>query len=237
MSVVPDESGAGHDGTGGRHGSRIVPPPRASGTGRRRYALSDDDDDSVSYRAAWLLMAPYADTEATLWPDDTVLAMPRLRRDLTCEATPNDGEEDGSPSIAEWVTGSEPEEPVPPPEDETGPTDGLDGEIDPTIEADHDAVFPALAVTPDGSRVYATRTFRDDIIAVSADDLSFIASIEVGGEPADVEVSPDGNRAYVAVNTSPGRTVVDIDPTGATYHQCLHLILRKRLTGVCSSRR
>ena len=231
VSVVPDESGAGHDGTV-EGGTWVEDCPAAA----RVEALvcsvdtpsADDDDDSVSYRAAWFVDgAPYADTEATLWPDDTVPG-DALGYDetWTCELTPNDGEEDGSPSSAEWVTGSEPEEPVPPPEDDTGPTDGLDGEIDPTIEADHDAVFPALAVTPDGSRVYATRTFRDDIIAVSADDLSFIASIDVGGEPADVEVSPDGNRAYVAVNTSPGRTVVvDIDPTSATYHSVLHTLI------------
>ena len=86
--------------------------------------------------------------------------------------------------------------------------------------------FARLAATADGTRVYATRTFHDDIIAVSADDLSLIATINVGGDPMDVKMSTDGTRAYVAVNTSPGRTVVvDTDPSSPTYHTVLHSIV------------
>jgi|GEM_PF-2802850 len=231
VTTITDESGAGHHGV--VEGGTWVEDCPAGGSIEALVCAvhtpsSDDDDDAISYQATWTVDGIlFSDSDTTVWPGDTIRS-DDLGPDETwvCELTPNDGETDGSSSTAEWVTDSEPEDPISSPDDGPGPTDGLDGEIDPTIEAEHDAVFAALAVTPDGSRVYATRAFRDDIIAVSADDVSFIASIDVGGEPSDVEVSPDGTRAYVAVNTSPGRTaVVDIDPSSPTYHTVLHSII------------
>jgi hypothetical protein len=97
-----------------------------------------------------------------------------------------------------------------------------DTPVMPAISVDHDAVFADLAATPDGERLYATRVFHDDLIAVSTSDLSLIATIPVGGGAQAVRLSVDGRLAYVAVNSSPGHlVVVDTDPSSASYHTVL----------------
>ena len=59
----------------------------------------------------------------------------------------------------------------------------------------------------------------------SADDLSLIAVIPVGGDSSAVRLSMDGTLAFVAVNNSPGQTaVVDTDPTSPTYHTVIETI-------------
>lgn len=228
VTTIIDESGSGRHGTVSG-GSWVEDCPPGGATEALVCSVetpaSDADDDAIEYRAAWTVDGtPFVATSTRVWPGDSVPGDAiGYDETWTCELTPNDGETDGSSATATWTSGAEP--PAEPPPAEDPDESGLDGVIDPTIEVDHAAIFASLAITPDGERVYATRTFSDDIIAVSATDLSLIAAINVGGDPTDVDLSPDGTRAYVAVNTSPGRTVVvDTDPSSSTYHSVLHTI-------------
>jgi hypothetical protein len=80
----------------------------------------------------------------------------------------------------------------------------------------------ALAITPDGTRVYLARPFAKDVLVLATADLSTIATIGVGAEADDVELVSSGTRALVALNASPAVTViVDIVPASATFHQVL----------------
>lgn len=225
-TVVTDLSGSGRDGT--VVGSSWVDDcPAGGGDGLVCSIESpsiDDDIDAIAYTLAWDVDgSPFSDSETSVLEGDTIPG-DALGPDetWTCTVTPDDGDDSGPNGIASWTTGSDTSDPDPEDGDPTGP-DGIEED---TIVGEHDAIFARLAATPDGTRVYATRTFHDDIIAVSADDLSLIATIDVGGDPTDVEMSTDGTRAYVSVNTSPGRTVVvDTDPSSPTYHTVLHSIV------------
>jgi hypothetical protein len=219
-TVISDLSGSGRDGT--VVGSSWVDDCPAGG-GADGLVCSiespstDDDLDPIAYTLAWDVDgSPFSDAETSVLEGDTV---PRdalgPEETWTCTVTPDDGDDSGPNGIASWTTDSITSDPSDP-----------DGVVEDTIVGEHDAIFAQLAATSDGTRVYATRTFHDDIIAVSADDLSLIATINVGGDPTHVEMSTDGTRAYVSVNTSPGRTVVvDTDPSSPTYHTVLHSIV------------
>ena len=219
-TVISDLSGSGRDGV--VVGSSWVDdcPPGGGADGLVCSIASpstDDDLDPITYTLTWDVDgSPFSDAETSVLEGDTI---PRdaLGPDetWTCTMTPHDGDDAGPDGNASWTTDSVTSDP-------TGP----DGVEEDTIVGEHDAIFAELAATSDGTRVYATRTFHDDIIAVSADDLSLIATINVGGDPTHVEMSTDGRRAYVSVNTSPGRTVVvDTDPSSSTYHTVLHSIV------------
>ena len=89
--------------------------------------------------------------------------------------------------------------------------------------------FPIdIAITPDGSRAYVTKTFSDVISVVDIDPASpdyhtVIDTVQDTGatlasQQPNLAITPDGTRAYVS-NTPTGTvTVIDTDPINANYH-------------------
>jgi YVTN family beta-propeller protein len=73
----------------------------------------------------------------------------------------------------------------------------------------------AVAVTPEGNRVYATSTGTNTVSVIDTDPdntatyNTVIAAIAVGNYPTGVTVSPDGTRAYVANGMSGTVSVFD----------------------------
>jgi YVTN family beta-propeller protein len=91
-----------------------------------------------------------------------------------------------------------------------------------TLVGEVDAVFADLAISPDGTRLYATRVFHSDLLVLDTSDLHVIASVAVRGDPEGVRLSTDGTRALVALNASPGAlAIVDVDPASRTAHSVL----------------
>jgi YVTN family beta-propeller protein len=78
------------------------------------------------------------------------------------------------------------------------------------------ATIFSLAISPDGSRLYAPGGILSfgRLYAVDTDTLDATAEVWVGGMPKDVTVSPDGSRAYVG--SLHGRTISVIDTAGFT---------------------
>jgi YVTN family beta-propeller protein/VCBS repeat-containing protein len=76
--------------------------------------------------------------------------------------------------------------------------------------------FPiGVAVSPDGTRVYVT---NGGVVSVIDTASSMISTIPMVGDVGHVTLSADGTRAYV---TNPGAntvSVIDTDPTSATYN-------------------
>jgi YVTN family beta-propeller protein len=71
-----------------------------------------------------------------------------------------------------------------------------------------------IALTPDGTRLYAAISFNADTVAViDTASNSLIATIPVQGDAASVAVTPDGARAYV---TAAPNSVFAIDTTSNT---------------------
>jgi YVTN family beta-propeller protein len=73
------------------------------------------------------------------------------------------------------------------------------------------ATIFSLAISPDGSRLYAPGGILSigKLYAVDTDTLDATAEVWVGGMPKDVTVSPDGGRAYVG--SMWGHTISVID--------------------------
>ena len=94
--------------------------------------------------------------------------------------------------------------------------------IDPMISADHDAIFANIDISQDGSTVYVTRVFHSDVLALSTTDLSLISIISVSGDTSEIKLSVDGTRAWVPINSSPGKMdIIDTDPQSASYHSVI----------------
>jgi serine/threonine-protein kinase len=83
-----------------------------------------------------------------------------------------------------------------------------------------DLGFGGLVLTPDGTRIYAARTFHKDIVVLSTKTLEIIWDpIAVGGAPNGLAIHPSGSHVAVAVDSSPGKVVVvDSDPKSASFH-------------------
>ena len=66
-----------------------------------------------------------------------------------------------------------------------------------------------IAVTPDGSRVYAVNSGNNSVSAIDTATDTVVATIKVGNVPTAIAITPDGSHAYVT-NTRAG-TVSVID--------------------------
>ena len=64
-----------------------------------------------------------------------------------------------------------------------------------------------LAVTPDGSRLYATEFFSPAVLVFDTADNLFVTSIPLTSRPRDIAITPDGTLALV-----PGEQ--NLSPTG-----------------------
>lgn len=70
-----------------------------------------------------------------------------------------------------------------------------------------------LAVAPSGSPIYAANHIANTLIQIDAESNTVIGSpLPVGPFPADIKVSPDGSRAYVANRSGTSISVVDTGP-------------------------
>ena len=81
----------------------------------------------------------------------------------------------------------------------------------------------ALAVSPDGHKLYVTASTRDLLLEVDLDAGAVTRSVELGAFPRDLAVSPDGRRIAVTCRAddqvmiveAEGLTVVQTIPVGA----------------------
>jgi predicted alpha-1,2-mannosidase len=67
----------------------------------------------------------------------------------------------------------------------------------------------AVAVSPDGARVYCVNQNDDDVSVIDTATMSVLRTITVGNAPAGIAVAPDGSSIWVA--NAGGNTVVAID--------------------------
>ncbi len=74
-----------------------------------------------------------------------------------------------------------------------------------------------LAVSPDGTRIYATIVSTKQVYVIDPARHAVVDSIAVGIGPHDILVTPDGRRLYVGLILGNGLTIVD-----ATTHRILH---------------
>jgi len=72
----------------------------------------------------------------------------------------------------------------------------------------------ALAVSPDGTRVYVANFFRQSVSVIDTSILAEVATVQVGLLPAALLVTSDGARIYVA--NMGGNSVSVIDTTSNT---------------------
>ncbi|MBV9596794.1 MAG: YncE family protein [Chloroflexi bacterium] len=71
----------------------------------------------------------------------------------------------------------------------------------------------AIAVAPDGSRLYLTDANRSiDVLDVQGDQLSLNSALEVTDPPDGIAIAPDGSRAYGACPTCYGGGVAEVAP-------------------------
>ena len=60
----------------------------------------------------------------------------------------------------------------------------------------------AVAVSPDGSRVYVANYGGDSVSVINTATNAVVATVSVGRRPSGVAVSPDGSRVYVPIEDS-----------------------------------
>jgi YVTN family beta-propeller protein/VCBS repeat-containing protein len=83
----------------------------------------------------------------------------------------------------------------------------------------------AVAVSPDGSRAYVTLSGAPTSVAViDTASKQIVKNVTVGSSPAGVAMSQDGRRMYVTNSGSGTVSVIDTDPTSATYNTELRRI-------------
>jgi YVTN family beta-propeller protein len=64
-------------------------------------------------------------------------------------------------------------------------------------------------VTPDGTRVYVADFGDDTVSVIDTATNTVVATVVVGGNPADVAVTPDSAHAYVTNNDDDTVSVID----------------------------
>ena len=75
----------------------------------------------------------------------------------------------------------------------------------------------ALAVAPDGSRLYLTDANQSiDVLDVQGDQLSLNSALEVTDPPNGIAMAPDGSRAYSACPACYGGGVAEVAPDSPT---------------------
>jgi YVTN family beta-propeller protein len=84
-----------------------------------------------------------------------------------------------------------------------------------SIEIPHRGVNHA-DFTPDGASMIASCEFSGWVVRIDLETLAYSGEVEVGGEPIDVRLSPDGSSMYVANHVRQGGGVSIIDPVNMT---------------------
>ncbi len=80
-----------------------------------------------------------------------------------------------------------------------------------------------LAVSPDGTLLYAAITTAGVVRVIDAATLSPVATIEVGVDPVSVALRPDGSELWVANHVSDSVSVISLVP-GPTHHKVVETI-------------
>jgi YVTN family beta-propeller protein len=65
-----------------------------------------------------------------------------------------------------------------------------------------------VAVTPDGSKVYVTNFYSNNVTVIATASNTVIATVAVGSDPFGVAVTPDGSKVYVTNFYSNNVTVI-----------------------------
>jgi YVTN family beta-propeller protein len=68
-----------------------------------------------------------------------------------------------------------------------------------------------VAVTPDGTHVFADILLTSDVFVVDTSSEKVIKTIPVGSAPGNIAITPDGAYAYVADYSSNSITVIDVN--------------------------
>lgn len=71
-----------------------------------------------------------------------------------------------------------------------------------------------LAMSADGTRLYAVRIQHDSVDVIDTATNTIIDAIAVGDAPGGIDIHPDGRRAYVTSSTGDGVSIIDL-ATGA----------------------
>src|SRR3989304_2505636 len=84
----------------------------------------------------------------------------------------------------------------------------------PTAVLPFNSNLQSAAITPDGSKLYASDSFNNTVSVIDLSKNEVIAILDAGNGPSSIQVTPDGSKAYVVnsgTDTRPGNTVSVID--------------------------
>ncbi|MEX0663610.1 MAG: hypothetical protein WD598_02420 [Acidimicrobiia bacterium] len=93
--------------------------------------------------------------------------------------------------------------------------DPVTWELVKSVEIPHRGINHA-DFTADGSTMIASCEFSGWVVRIDLATLAYTGEVEVGGEPIDVRLSPDGSKVYVANHVKGGGGVSVVDPLTMT---------------------
>src|SRR5574341_214085 len=86
----------------------------------------------------------------------------------------------------------------------------------PTAVLPFNSNIRSAAITPDGSKLYASDSFNNTVSVMNLSINEVIAILDVGNGPSSIAITPDGSKAYVnnsGSDNKPGNTISVIDVT------------------------
>src|SRR5574341_285089 len=84
----------------------------------------------------------------------------------------------------------------------------------PTAVLPFNSNLQSAAITPDGSKLYASDSFNNTVSVIDLSINEVVAILDAGNGPSSIQVTPDGSKAYVTnsgTDTKRGNTVSVID--------------------------
>lgn len=87
-----------------------------------------------------------------------------------------------------------------------------------------DGGLRAIAITPDGTRAYATNSLTNTVTALDLQNVEAIGTFSVGLEPVAISILPDGTRAYIANHGGDDVSVFGTLPGSPDYHMVIRAI-------------
>ncbi|MEO5989851.1 MAG: Ig-like domain-containing protein, partial [Candidatus Eisenbacteria bacterium] len=81
-----------------------------------------------------------------------------------------------------------------------------------------DGGLRSIAVTPDGTRAYATNSLTNTVTALDLQNVAALGTFSVGLEPVAISMLPDGTRAYIANHGGDDVSVFGTLPASPPYH-------------------
>src|SRR4030066_277104 len=84
----------------------------------------------------------------------------------------------------------------------------------PTAVLPFNSNLQSAAITPDGTKLYASDSFNNTVSVIDLSINEVIAILDVGNGPSSIAITPDGSKAYVTnsgTDAKPGNTVSVID--------------------------